>query len=364
MLRWIIAIITLWAAYQVRMVFPPFIAGAILAYLLSKPISALSRHARIPRALAIFVVYILVVGGLGYLVYRLSPMIGEQAMGLVKHREAIVESAVRQVAATTGWQLDVAQITAAVMDKLKNFVTEKPAELLEIGNFLGHSVFFLVITLVSSIYLVADPKVIGRFVLRFIPEDKREEAKAMAAEINDRFSKYLYGQLLLVAIMTVLAYGILSFNHVRYALVIAVVTGILEIVPMLGPILALALSAVIVMSQLGMAAAFGIVLMLWAARLFEDYVIIPRVIGHAVQIHGVVTIFAVIAGETIGGGLGMLLAVPVAAAIKVAIDHVYKPVEPAHKPAKHTLLDQARGLATQVQNWSEQAKKWWHSSKK
>jgi hypothetical protein len=60
----------------------------------------------------------------------------------------------------------------------------------------------------------------------------------------------------------------------------------------------------------------------------------------------------------------MLLAVPVAAAIKVAIDHVYKPVEPAHKPAKHTLLDRARGLATQVQNWGEQTKRWWHSSKK
>lgn len=353
MLRWIIAIIGLWTAYQLRMIIPPFLAGAILAYLLSSPISRLTRHTGLPRGLSVLAVYVTFVGGLGYLLYSLAPMITSQTISLVSHRDSIIENAVRQVSETAGWKVDVAQVTADILDKMQNFFTEKPTELLELGNMLTHSVFFLVITLVSSIYLVYDPKVIGRFVLRFVPEDKRDEMTAMAKEINERFSKYLVGQLLLVAIMTVMAYAILSFNHVRYALVIAIITGILEIVPMLGPILSLALAAVIVMSQFGIAAAAGVVGMLWAARLFEDYVIIPRVIGHAVELHGVVTIFAVIAGETLGGGLGMLLAVPVAAALKVVIDHLYSPIKVPHDSTL-SLPERWRRLRSRVSAWINQ----------
>lgn len=354
MLRWIIAVIALWATYQVRMQIPPFIAGGILAYLLSGPITALSRRAHLPRALAVLIVYVVVLGALGFGIYRLVPLIGDQSIALINHRHDIVENLVKQVDAAFGWNLDVVQITANILEKVQTFITEKPAELLEIGHYLTHSVFFLVVALVSSIYLVYEPQVVGGFLLRFVPEGKRQEVAKVAAEIDAKFSKYLIGQLLLVAIMSVLAYIILSLHHVRYALVIAVVTGILEIIPMLGPIMALALAAVIVISQLGVMAAAGIVGLLWMARLFEDYVVIPRVIGHAVQIHPVVTIFAVIAGETLGGALGMLLAVPVAAAFKVIIDHIYPQVAVAEAVNEPTFVERSRALAARLMAWKRQ----------
>src|SRR5208283_4226688 len=226
-------------------------------------------------------------------------------------REMIVNSLIRQISEATGWNPYIAGVTTDVLEKVQTFITAKPEEILAVGGLVSRSLLFVVIALVSSIYFLYDAEKIGAFCLRFVPEDQRDACTDVAREINHKFSKYISGQLLLVVIMAILA----------------VTAGVLEIIPVFGPLAALALAMTIAASQLGLQGAMPVTILIWSARLFEDYIVIPRVIGHAVQLHPLVTIFVVLAGETIEGGLGMLLAVPAAAAVKVVVDHFYPPAE-------------------------------------
>ena len=100
---------------------------------------------------------------------------------------------------------------------------------LAVGGILSRSLLFVLISLVSSIYFLRDAGKIGAFCLRFVPEGKREECSKVAAEINGKFGKYIAGQFLLMAIMAVLAFAILCFYHVKYALIVALLAGVLEI---------------------------------------------------------------------------------------------------------------------------------------
>jgi predicted PurR-regulated permease PerM len=118
----------------------------------------------------------------------------------------------------------------------------------------------------------------------------------------------------------------------RYAVPIAILSGFLEIIPVLGPILATITATLVGFSINGTSAAISIIVFYTLARWAEDYVIIPKVIGHAVELHPLVVIFAVLCGETLAGVLGMLIAIPVAAALKVVLDFVY-PV--SHTAAAH-----------------------------
>ncbi len=149
----------------------------------------------------------------------------EQAGSLFQHREAIVTSLVQQVSATTGWSPNVAAVTTEVLEKVQTFITAQPQELLAVGGILSRSLLFVLISLVSSIYFLRDTGKIGAFCLRFVPEAKRDECSKVAAEINGKFGKYIAGQFLLMAIMAVLAFAILCFYHVKYALIVALVAG-------------------------------------------------------------------------------------------------------------------------------------------
>lgn len=137
-------------------------------------------------------------------------------------------------------------------------------------------------------------------------------------------SKYVRGQLFLIVLMSCVAYGILHFwLHVKYALLIAILSGFLEIIPVLGPFFAITIATVVGVANQGVQVAPYIIFGYWIARLVEDYIIVPRFIGHAVELHPLAIIFAVLCGEVTGGALGMLIAIPVAASIKEIIDFLY-----------------------------------------
>jgi predicted PurR-regulated permease PerM len=111
--------------------------------------------------------------------------------------------------------------------------------------------------------------------------------------------------------------------HLKYALLIAILSGFLEIIPVLGPILATTIATVVGIAQIGVDSALFIILCYTGARWAEDYIIVPRVMGHYVELHPLAVIFAVLCGEVIAGALGMLIAIPVAASIKVILDFCY-----------------------------------------
>jgi hypothetical protein len=138
---------------------------------------------------------------------------------------------------------------------------------------------------------------------------------------------------------------------------VAIAIGLLETVPIVGPLAALGLAAIVALAQYGILPALMVIAALYLVRLIEDNIVIPNVLGHAIHLPAIVTLFAVTVGGIVAGLVGLLLAVPVAAAVKVIIDEYYPHPHPAlasasagsnnHVPTKPTT--QPAGPAPVVQ---------------
>jgi len=326
MIKWIYVLFIAIFLYHVREVFPPFIVGAIIAYLLVPLVNGLATSAKVSMRVAVTVIYLLFVAVVAGVIWWAGPKLIVEFNNLYTDRLQIVSNLISQVATQFGWQVDEAKATGDILRTLEQTVG-KPEELVHIGGIVSKSMLELLVTIVSSIYFIVDSQRVGTFFLRFVPEERRQTTLELIKQMNSMLSKYVQGQLILITLMTAFAYLFLHFIfHLHYALVIAIVSGFLEIIPVLGPILATTTATVVGISQFGFGVAAWIIVAYTLARWAEDYTVIPNVIGHAVELHPLAVIFAVLCGEVTAGALGMLIAIPVAASIKVVLDVLYPPL--------------------------------------
>lgn len=328
MLRWIGTVIILLFIYRVRQVFPPFIIGAILAYLLYPLVSRIRSFKpgkyQMPIGLAVLIVYVLIGGIISALTYRFGPTLRDDVTSLISQRHQIVTNLVSSVSTQFHWQVDVQQTSQDLLSNIEGGIAT-PSEIMHLGGLLSHGMLAVLVCIVSSIYFLVDSNRIGQFLLRFVPENSRKRTVNMVGQMNLMLSKYVVGQIALIVIMALVAFLFLSFKKIKYALLIAVLSGFFEIIPYLGPAIAIASATIVGVSQFGIQIAPQIILFYLIARWLEDYFVQPTIIGHAVELHGLAVIFAVLCGEVMAGALGMLIAIPVAAAIKLIVDNLLPP---------------------------------------
>lgn len=323
MFRWLIVLLLFWFVYFIREVFPPFIVGGIIAYLLLPVVNSFVATFKCKPGMAVGIIYVdtlaLIVATSGWFGHSIM----DQFTALVAQRHELVTSLVQQVSEAGHWQIDVERTAQDMTTNLEQNIGTTE-EILHIGGLLSKSLLSVLVCIVSSIYFIIDSRRVGQFFLRFIPREKHEMVIKLSSQMNIMLSKYVRGQLFLIVLMSCVAYGILHFwLHIKYALLIAILSGFLEIIPVLGPFFAISIATIVGVANQGVQVAPYIILGYWIARLVEDYIIVPRFIGHAVELHPLAIIFAVLCGEVTGGALGMLIAIPVAASIKEILDFCY-----------------------------------------
>ncbi len=323
MFKWFSFLLILWFLYIVREVFPPFIIGGIIAYLLLPLVKQISSSCGIKNHLSVLAIYSSVVIIFCLVLMIFGHSIAEQFQALFHQRKEIIGNLLNQITSTFQWQIDIDKSTDEIVTSVEESFG-RPEEIMHLGSLLSKGFLATLVTVVSSIYFMLDSSRVGTFFLRFIPESKQESIVQLISQMNSMLSKYVRGQLLLIVIMASIAYVFLHFViHLKYALIISIISGFFEIIPVLGPILATTSATVVGISQLGIHTAVWIILFYTLARWVEDYIVVPRIIGHAVELHPLAVIFAVLCGEVLAGGLGMLIAIPVAASIKLALDFYY-----------------------------------------
>jgi len=261
----------------------------------------------------------------------------EQLSGLVNQRKEIVTSLLSQLSPVFtyfNYQIDVNQATDEILKSIEKGIGD-PSEIWHLGALVSKGLLFMLVTVVSSIYFISGSDRVGQFFLRFLPQERRHTAINLLGEMNHVISKYVRAQLILIALMACVAYFFLHvIFHIKYALVIALLSGFLEIIPVLGPILATTIATLVGISQIGVH-GFLLIPCYIGARWVEDYVVVPKIMSHEVKLHALAVIFAVLCGETIAGALGVLIAIPVAASIRVVLDFCYPalPPEDSSEPA-------------------------------
>lgn len=308
-----------------RGVLPPFIMAATFAYLLNPLASFLARRIKLPRVLAIAVIYFALIGTLVFVLMTVGANLAEESELFSQEAKNILHEASLQIGILPLWLQPVA------LDLLSSARTSFVVGPRNVASFLPgivNGTVNILVFLVAAFYFLKDGHKFVHGFIDLFPEEWRPEIDVVLKKINKTLGDFLRAQLLLVAIMSILTYISLSILGVKYALVLSIFTGFAEIIPFVGPMVAAGLAMLVAymdgVSSLGMdpvvqMAVVGIVYTV--LRQLEDLFVIPNVLGRMTKLHPLVVLFTVLFGGHLFGVLGFVLAVPIVASVKVVLEH-------------------------------------------
>ncbi len=321
--------------YAVRSILPPFIAALITAYLLNPIVGWLARITHLPRRLWAGVIYFALLGGLFWGLSQLVPSLAIQVEdlatalpGYLQQVDTWLKSNQIQVA---GINIDMGQVSAEATRNLGNLANElgRGAPAFALGIFA--QLFETIIYLVSTFFFLQQSENIVNGVRAQFAPDVLTELDPWIRRINATLAAYVRGQAILIVYMIVATFVALSLLDVHYALAMAVMTGLVELIPFLGPYLAGGVAVLLAMTQGGNSwgwtpVVLGVVVIVvyTVLRQIQDNIIGPLVIGRVIDLHPLAVIFVVLAGAALAGLMGLLLAIPVAASLRIVFQFLFQ----------------------------------------
>jgi len=321
------AVAILWLA---RGVLGPFIVAAVLAYAFSPLVTAAERGTSWPRIVVVAAGYVIGLAIVGVLIVLMAGRIAREMGMLTASGPDSLATILRQVVGGDaidigGQRIAVADISRELQARFAGLIAS-PGDAVHFAVTIGELALQAILTLIVTFYLLIDGAMLRDRTIALLPDAHRDRTIDLLARIHVVLGKWLRGQLLLVALVAAVVYVALGpILHLPYALAIAVLTGVLEIIPLVGPLIATAIAGTDAFAHGGASLAATVIVIYFVLRQVEDQVVMPVVIGRAVHLHPVITIFAVLVGLSIYGILGGLLGVPIAAALNVIFRELSPP---------------------------------------
>lgn len=192
------------------------------------------------------------------------------------------------------------------------------------STFLSVSsiVLFLVFIFIYTFFILFYRKVLISFMLKAFGKESEVLVFDVAEQIQYIMKKYISGLFIEMLIVCAIVFGALSVLGVKYALLLALITCLFNLIPYVGIFTAMAISTFITLGTLGPTKAIEVAVCIIAVHLIDSNVIMPRVVGSKVRLNALVVVLGVVVGEMIWGFSGMFLAIPVMAILKIVFDRV------------------------------------------
>lgn len=306
-------------------------AALFIALGLDPLVSFLEKH-KWPRGLAILTVLAGVLGAFTGLIFAIIPVVTDQISLLVKQLQTIVPTIFTptfqdDVQATFPW-LDLDEVLRQVNNFLNGLdVLSIGGGVLAAGISIANGVFGAVIVMILTLYFVSSLATIKRGLYQLVPASKRAKFVDIAEQVSDSVGRFVMGQGALALVNGILSFLVLTFAfHVKYAVLLAFIALLGSLIPLVGTLSAsviIALSVLLFQGPGWQVVAVAIYYLVYMQ--VEAYVINPRIMNSAVQVPGVVVVIAALAGGTLLGVLGALVAIPIAASILLIMKQVVIP---------------------------------------
>lgn len=293
-------ILSLWLIYLIRDLLLILFVAIILMSALS-PVVGFFTNFRLPKALGIAIIYIIIIAIVSSLLALIIPPLLEETRRLFSTLPPYLDQ-ILQIAAVDRSVLDVQLSTIS-----RNAFS---ITLSVFDNFL--TIIFL---LVLTFYLILERESLeSRVAALFIGREER--VKNLIIKIEEKLGSWLRGQLLLSLVIGLLTYIGLLILGIPYALPLAVIAGVLEVVPVIGPIIS-AIPSVLIALTISPLLSLGVAAMYFVIQQLENHLIVPQVMQRAVGLNPLVVILAIAVGSKLLGFAGALLAVPIAVVIQI-----------------------------------------------
>jgi predicted PurR-regulated permease PerM len=298
-----------------------FLFAVFFAYLMDPAVSRLEKWTR-GRGRAIAVIYLLLVILLITLFFFVGPQIGHQAQRLSESLPKLLDTVgsgeiAAQIGHERGWSAKTIEEAAGF---LKNH-RDDLARLAQRGGIriaeVAQQSWLLILVPILAAFFLKDGRSFSDVLLSIVgTRPQREFLEGVLGDLNQMLAHFIRAQLTLAA-LSLLAYtSFMGLMRVPYALVLGTAGGIMEFIPVVGPLMA----AVLILGvALLMSYQHWLILLLFLAvwRIVQDYVVSPRVMGQSMELHPLAAIFGVLAGGEIAGVLGIYLSIPVMASLRI-----------------------------------------------
>jgi predicted PurR-regulated permease PerM len=337
--------------YFLRTLILPVMLAFIIAYVLHPLAAGLTDKARIPLGISSFLVllaFILIILGLSTgLGFALSDRVVSLALYLADIAQALpaqIEQLLNLQFTIGSYVIDLSQSNLTPL--LSDLVGSLSPLLAEAGSIISSfalaaaSAFTtILLILVISYYLIVDFEKITPALIRLAPPAYREDICSLLEEANRIWRAFLRGQLILGIVIGVTVAILMIAVGLDFPLVMGLIAGLMEMVPMLGPFISAVIAALLALFQPAniwgltpLAFSAVIVAIFIAIQQIENTILVPRVIGESLDLPPLFVFLAVLAGGILGGFVGILLAAPILATLRLFLGYIYFKVVDLEEP--------------------------------
>ncbi|OMF99710.1 AI-2E family transporter [Paenibacillus sp. FSL R7-0337] len=311
----------------------PLLLSGIAYYLLNPLVDRLEKRSRVKRAYGIVILYLIIIGIITLVLLMVIPIIRTQLMGLIDNFPVYSDQIQEEFVQLTGSELfnkiqssvgtDLSDITSKVTTWATAFLNNAVSG---VGSFVGtltEIVLAVVTTPFILFYLLRDGKRLPDYLMRLIPTALRPQSRMVMQEMNNQIASYIRGQIIVSCCIGALLYIGYLIIGLEYSLVLAIVAACTAVVPYLGPAIAIT-PALIVAMVTSPFMLLKMVIVWTAVQLIEGKFISPQIMGKSLKIHPITIIFVIIFAGKMFGVLGIILAVPGYAVLKVVMTHIFQ----------------------------------------
>jgi predicted PurR-regulated permease PerM len=320
--------------YVFRIVLVPLIIGVMIAYILQPVVRRIQRSTRLSRGVATGVVYLAVLALVIPIGIILVPVVVEQIIysqtQLITFARYLNTVGADATVEVSGLSFEVQELVRQITSALTDFATSVATESVSFVLDAARVFLLVVFTFVIGFYLTRDAKLVIQWIYGLSPPSYRSDVEALMAEINGIWSAFFRGQLLLSLIVTVILTSLSFILGLPNPLLLGVWGGLLEFLPSIGNMI-WGLTAVIVAlvagsTYLPLPNVIFALIVLGAYVAFAQLdmnVLVPNIIGRHVRLHPVVVILGVIIGASVAGVIGVALAAPTIASLRIIMRYIY-----------------------------------------
>lgn len=307
--------------YVTRRTLIVFLFAIFFAYLMEPAVSRLEKYLR-GRGRAIAVIYVLLLGALSLFFFSVGPRIAHESTRLGQALPDLLNKVstgaiAQDIGQEHGW-------SNTTQEKFREFLTRNSDDIKKYAERFGlraagvaKQAWLILLVPLLAVFFLKDGRAFGDVALSVVQSrPQREFLQAVIADLNQMLAQFIRAQLTLAGFSMIVYTGFLGAMGVNYALVLGTAGGVMEFIPVVGPLVAalLILSVAVLMNYQHWAWLL-LFLLLW--RVVQDYAISPRVMGKSMELHPLAAIFGVMAGGEIAGVLGVYLSIPVMASLRI-----------------------------------------------
>jgi predicted PurR-regulated permease PerM len=321
----VVAIVVL---YLLRDFLGAFVLGAAIAFLIQPAIVRLVEIG-LPRPAAIavmFLVIILVLAGLVLLVVPLGvsevAQLQVQAPGLAAAAQDRINSLQGSPVEIFGFKVDLRGVTETINSHLKDYLLGQFGNAVSIGLTALTTLLQIVLMFIVAFLLALDATSIKRVLRRFVPQDYRTDFDQIWRRIRKMLYAYVRGQLIIAGLIGILSGIACAVLGLADPVALGLIAGITALIPYIGPFVG-AIPAILVGLAAAPFKAIAIAVVYFVISNVILNFVYPKVMGDAVRLPPILVIVAFIAGFSWAGILGMFVAVPLAATLRILFDHIY-----------------------------------------